>query len=314
MGDNCPLIVPGVTSADRAAWDHPVRARFSILAAAILFSSGGAAIKATSLTGWQVASFRSGIAALAVLLMLPAARRGWGVRPLVVGVGYAATMICFVLANKLTTSANTIYLQSTAPIYLVLIGPLVLGEPIRRREIGFMAVLVVGLAFFFIGREPVRVTAPHPLQGNVIALLSGVFWAFTIAGLRFIGRSGGPAGGAAASVVFGNLIACVVALPLALPVEHVAPRDVAVIGFLGVFQIGLAYVFLTAGIAHVGALEASLLLLAEPVLNPVWAWLVHGERPSAWSAAGGIVIVAATVAKTLYDARTATASPGRLSG
>ncbi|HEX4822910.1 MAG TPA: DMT family transporter [Candidatus Polarisedimenticolaceae bacterium] len=294
-----------MTRASDGPWNHPVRARLAILAAAILFSSGGAAIKATSLTGWQVASFRSGVAALAVLLMLPAARRGWGVRPLVVGIGYAATMICFVLANKLTTSANTIFLQSTAPIYLVLIGPLVLREPIRRREVAFMAVLIVGLALFFIGREPVRITAPQPMQGNVIALLSGVFWALTIAGLRFVGRTGGPSGGAAASVVLGNLIACLVAMPFALPVGQIAFRDVAVVGFLGVFQIGLAYVFLTAGITHVGALEASLLLLAEPVLNPLWAWLVHGERPSAWSSAGGIVIVAATVAKSLYDARTA---------
>jgi drug/metabolite transporter (DMT)-like permease len=288
-----------------------LRARLAILAAAILFSSGGAAIKATSLTGWQVASFRSGVAALAVLIMLPAARRGWGIRPLVVGVGYAATMICFVLANKLTTSANTIFLQSTAPIYLVLIGPLLLHEPIRRREIAFMAVLLVGLLLFFVGSEPVRITAPQPLQGNVLGLVSGLFWALTVAGLRFVGRRGGPAGGAAASVVLGNLIACLVALPLALPVASVAPRDVAVIGFLGVFQIGLAYVFLTAGIAHVGALEASLLLLAEPVLNPLWAWLVHGERPSAWSSAGGTLIVAATVAKSLYDARTAPPRDGR---
>jgi len=282
---------------------HPVRARLAILAAAVLFSSGGAAIKATQLTGWQVASFRSGVAALAVLLMLPASRRGWTGRAAVVGVGYAATMICFVLANKLTTAANTIFLQSTAPIYLVLIGPLILKEPIRRREIAFMAVLLVGLVCFFVGREPARVTAPHPLEGNVLALVSGGFWAMTIAGLRFVGRTGGPAGGVAASVVIGNLFACLLALPAALPVAAVAPADVAVILFLGVAQIGLAYVFLTHGITQVGALEASLLLLAEPVLNPLWAWLVHGERPSPWSAAGGIVIVTATLAKSLYDAR-----------
>jgi drug/metabolite transporter (DMT)-like permease len=234
------------------------------------------------------------------------------VRPLVVGVGYAATMICFVLANKLTTSANTIFLQSTAPIYLVLIGPLILKEPIRRREIVFMCVLIVGLTFFFVGREPVRVTAPHPFEGNVLGLVSGVFWALTVGGLRFIGRRSGPAGGSAASVVAGNVLACLFALPMALPVASIGRADAAVILFLGIFQIGLAYVFLTAGLAHVGALEASLLLLAEPVLNPLWAWLVHGERPSAWSSAGGIVIVAATLAKSLYDARAGAPANGRL--
>lgn len=292
-----------VRSPGAGTVDHPFRARLAILAAAILFSTGGAAIKATHLTGWQVASFRSGIAALAVLAMLPAARRGWGRAPVAVGIAYAATMICFVLANKLTTSANTIFLQSTAPIYLIVIGPLLLDEPIRKREMVFLALLVVGLALFFVGREPARATAPQPVPGNFLALAAGVFWAITVAGLRFVGRGAGHGSGAAAAVVAGNVIACLAALPFALPVAGIAVPDVAVVAFLGVFQIGLAYVFLTAGLTHVGALEASLLLLAEPVLNPVWAWLVHDERPSAWSLAGGAVIVAATVGKSLYDAK-----------
>jgi drug/metabolite transporter (DMT)-like permease len=302
--------VPAVTGPAANAIDHPLRARLAIFAAAILFSTGGAAIKATVLTGWQVASFRSAVAAAAVLLMLPAARRGWGVLPVLVGFGYAATMIFFVLANKLTTAANTIFLQSTAPLYLVLIGPLVLHEPIRRREVAFMAVLLGGLVLFFVGREAGSATAPHPFEGNLLALASGFCWAIAVAGLRFMGKRGGHGGGSAAAVVAGNVIACLVCLPLALPVASVAASDVAVILFLGVVQIGLAYVLLTAALSHVGALEAALLLLAEPVLNPLWAWLVHGERPSAWSAAGGIVIVAATVGKSLYDARTSAAIAG----
>jgi drug/metabolite transporter (DMT)-like permease len=283
--------------------DHPLRARLAILGAAILFSTGGAAIKATQLTGWQVASLRSAIAAVAVLVMLPASRRGFGPLSLLVGAGYAATMICFVLSNKMTTAANTIFLQSTAPIYLVLIGPLVLKEPIRRRELVFMSVLFAGLALFFVGHEAPRATAPHPFQGNMVALASGVFWAITVAGLRYMGRDGGRQGSAAAAVVAGNVIACLAALPFALPVARVSAADLAVVTFLGVIQIGLAYVLLTYGLAHVGALAASLLLLAEPVLNPLWAWLVHGEQPSGWSTAGGLVIIAATLGKSVYDAR-----------
>lgn len=305
------VIVRAVTRSDAAAEDHPLRARLAILGAAVLFSTGGAAIKATALTGWQVASFRSAVAAAAVLAMLPAARRGWGVLPILIGFGYAATMIFFVLANKLTTAANTIFLQSTAPIYLVLIGPLVLKEPIRRREIGFMAVLGGGLAMFFIGHEAVRATAPDPIKGNVLALLSGVCWAVAVSGLRFMGKRGGHGGGAAAAVVAGNAIAFLVCLPMALPVASVTGTDVAVIGFLGVFQIGLAYVLLTYGLEHVGALEASLLLLGEPVLNPLWAWLVHGERPSGWSLSGGIVIVTATLVKSVYDAKVPQRAAGR---
>src|SRR3989442_11806346 len=98
-------------------------ARLRVIAAALLFSIGGAGIKACALTSWQVAGFRSGIAALVLFLLLPDSRRGWTRRTALVGASYAATMILFVLANKLTTSANTIFLQSTAPLYILLLGP-----------------------------------------------------------------------------------------------------------------------------------------------------------------------------------------------
>lgn len=281
--------------------DGGLKARLAILGAAVLFSSGGAAIKATALTGWQVACLRSAVAAVAVLVMLPAARTGWGVMPVVVGVGYAATMILFVLANKLTTAANTIYLQATAPIYLVLIGPWLLKEPLRRRDLVFMGALAVGLGFFFVGTEPGTLTAPDPATGNLLAVLSGLCWALAVAGLRWMGKRGGTAGGSGAAVVAGNVIASLVCLPMALPIAHVSAQDAAVISFLGIFQIGLAYVLLTRGLERVGAFEASLLLLGEPVLNPLWAWLVHGERPRSWSLVGGAVIVGATLFKAMWE-------------
>jgi drug/metabolite transporter (DMT)-like permease len=111
--------------------------RFRLVLAAALFSTGGAIIKSTALTGWQVASFRSGIAALTLLALLPAARRGWTWRTLVVAVAYALTLVLFVVANKLTTSANTIFLQSTSPLYILVLSPLLLREAVRPRDVGF---------------------------------------------------------------------------------------------------------------------------------------------------------------------------------
>ena len=294
--------MPAVPAPVTRDVDHPTRARLAILGAAVLFSTGGAAIKATHLTGWQVASFRSAIAAIAVLLMLPTARRGWSLLSALVGVVYAATMILFVLANKLTTSANTIFLQATAPIYLVLLGPWLLKEPLRPRDLAFMGALGTGLALFFVGTERSYATAPDPFKGNVLAALSGLCWALAVTGLRFMKKSG-AGDGSGVAVVTGNTFAFLFCLPFALPVGPVRGTDVAVVAFLGVFQIGLAYVLLTSGLHHVGALEASLLLLGEPVLNPLWAWLIHGERPSSWSLAGGCVIVAATVIKSVYETR-----------
>lgn len=272
------------------------RARLAVCAAAALFSTGGAAIKYAHLTGWQVASFRSGVAALAVLLFLPESRRRWNRATAIVAVGYATTLILFVLSNKLTTSANAIYLQSTAPLYLVAIGPWLLHERAQRRDLFFMVALAVGLGLFFLGEEPTRATAPDPMRGNVLAIASGVAWAFTVAGLRWVGkREGASPGAASGAVALGNLVAFAVALPFALPVDHVGTGDALSILYLGVFQIGLAYACLTRGLARVPALEASLLLTIEPVLNPVWAWLVHGEVPSSFAFAGGGVILVATV-------------------
>jgi len=277
-------------------------ARLRVLAAALTFSIGGAGIKACQLTSWQVASFRSGIAADPLLLILPEARRGWNARAALVGIAYATTVTLFVLANKLTTSANTIFLQSTAPLYILLLSPWLLREPIRARDVLVMAVVVLGMSLLFVGTERRYATAPDPFHGNILATLSGLSWAFTLMGLRWMGRNEG-AGSAAPAVVIGNLIAFFVGLPFALPIIGARPLDWAIVGGLGTIQIGVAYVFLTAGMRHVRALEASMLLLLEPVLNPVWSWLSHGEKPRAWSLVGGAVILGGTLVKTWLDSR-----------
>ena len=269
----------------------------------MLFSTGGAAIKAAEFNGWQIASFRSGVAALAILLMTPAARRGWSVRAVLVGFAYAACLTLFVLANRLTTSANTIFLQSTAPLYLLVLGPWLLKEPVRRQDMALMAAVAVGLALFFVGAQTPLATAPDPVKGNILALISGCFWALTVCGLRWMGSAEGEHGSAVAAVVSGNLTAFLVSLPLALPVGPHAPVDWVVIVYLGVFQIALAYVLVTAGLRYIPALEASLILLIEPVLNPVWAWLFQGERPGAWALLGGGIILGATTLKGWIDAR-----------
>ncbi len=276
-------------------------ARLQLVFAALLFSTGGAAIKATTLTGWQVASFRSGVAALTLLMLVPATRKGWGWRPALVGIAYAATLILFVTANKLTTSANTIFLQATSPVYLLILGPLFLKEPVRRRDIGVVAAVLVGLMLFFVGNEAPVVTAPDPARGNMLALLSGVCFAVTIAGLRWMSRGADDRG--LATVAIGNLIAFAWGLPLALPVLSATSTDWVVIIYLGAVQIGLAYACLTRGLRNVPALQASLLLMVEPVLNPVWAWLVHGERPTPWALLGGALIIGATATQAALQAR-----------
>jgi DME family drug/metabolite transporter len=270
------------------------RARWQLATAAALFSTGGAAIKAADFTGWQTAGLRSGIAAAAILLIAPEARRGWTWRAVVVGFAYAACLTLFVLANRLTTAANTIYLQSTAPLYLLILSPWLLKEPIRRQDLGLMAAVGLGLALFFVGADVPVATAPDPMRGNILALVSGFCWAVTVCGLRWLGAGDGTHGSAMAAVVSGNVTAFLVA--------HYA-FDWSVVIYLGVFQIAVAYVLVTSALRHIAALEASLILLIEPVLNPVWAWLFQGERPGAWAVLGGAIILASTALKGLLDAR-----------
>lgn len=285
------------------------RARLEILGVAFLFSTGGAAIKAVEFTSWQVASLRSGVAALAVWLLLPAARQFRRERlgmTLLVAAAYAATLVLFVLANRLTTAANTIFLQSTAPLYILLLGPWLLKEPIARRDLAFMAAVGLGMAFFFFGRQTTFATAPDPVAGNILAACSGITYAAMLLGLRWMGTTGGSP---ASAVALGNLFAFLVALPLALPIGRQGPVDWIIVVYLGVFQIGLAYAVLTRAIPHVPALETSLLLFIEPALNPLLAWAVHGEYPGPWALLGGTLIMAATGVKSWADARRDAAGP-----
>lgn len=276
--------------------------RAQIIGTAVLFSTGGTAIKAIDMSGIQVAFLRSLIAACVLALAIPAARRGWSWKTLVVALAYAGTLITFVTANKQTTAANAIFLQSTSLLYLLLIGPLLLREPLRRMDLATVTVLMGGVSLFFLDTAPATETAPNPTLGNILALISGAGWALTIGGLRWLGRQSGP-GAAGAATLTGNLTAAVVCAAFAFPIVDTGPTDWLWVAYLGIFQIGLAYVLLTRAVSRVTALEASLLLFVEPALSPVWAWLVHGETPGRWSLTGGALILLATLVWSVLDAR-----------
>jgi drug/metabolite transporter (DMT)-like permease len=281
-------------------------ARLYVLCAALLFSTGGAAIKLCALSSWQIAGFRSGLAAVLLWLLMPAWRTWWRPRALVVALAYAATLILYVTANTLTTAANSIFLQASAPLYLLVLGPRLLGEPNTRRDLAVVALVGVGLVLFFVGREAPLRTAPDPLRGNLLAAASGLTWALTLLGLRWLGRARrspheDPTG---AAVVAGNALAFLLCLPLALPVVEAGASDWLIVGWLGLFQIGLAYVALVRGVRSLRAIEVSLLLVLEPIANAGFAWWIHAERPGPWSLAGcGLVLIGTLVQALRQPAR-----------
>ena len=271
-----------------------------VVGAALLSSTGGAAIKAGAFSGMQVASIRSGIAAVALLLWVRGgARWSWRVLP-IAGV-YAATLVLFVMSTKLTTAASAIFLQSTAPLYIVALAPLLLRERFDRRDLLFVSAAAAGLAFCFLGQPEATTTAPDPVLGNVLGAACSVTWALTLLGLRW-GEQHAP-GTAVAAVIAGNVLACASGIPSLLPLPAASPAEWATLVYLGVFQIGLAYILLTSAVGHLPTLHISLLLLLEPVLNPIWTWLVHAENPGGWTLVGGAIVIAASAAQAVFGRR-----------
>jgi drug/metabolite transporter (DMT)-like permease len=265
-----------------------LRSRFLLLAAAVLWSTAGAAIKSCGLDGWQIAGGRSLVAAVFLVATVREARVRPTLRVLAVSVGYAFTVVLFVLATKLTTAANAIFIQDTAPLWVLLLSPWLLGERPTRGELLAIPVYGIGLGLFFLD----ELTAGQ-VVGNVVALGSGVAFAISIVGLRLL-RHEGPS-----ALVYGNVIAALAALPLWSRGPAATGADLAIVVYLGIFQLALAYLAFSRGVTGTPAIEASLLILLEPVLNPIWTFLVAGERPGPWAVAGGAVVLGATAWRTL---------------
>lgn len=276
--------------------------RLRVVAAAVLFSTGGAAIKLCGFGVWQLAAGRALVAGCAMLVLIPEARRGWSWRSGVVGVTYAGAGLFFILANKLTTAASAIFIQATHPLFILALAPVLLHEHVTRRDLEYMALLVAGMVLLLSAPGRQFVTAPNPFLGNMFAAACAVCWGLTLMGYRWVSRRPGTRGPdligdhgpIAAAAVAGNLLIVLIALPFAFPLTPGTAGDWLVVVYLGVFQLALAYVFLSRAVAAVRALEVSLVGLVEPVLSPIWAWLVHGETPGPRVIAGGAVILAAT--------------------
>lgn len=268
-----------------------------VLGAALLWSTGGLFIKATELSAFELSFGRSLLAAGTVAYFTR--RSGFRLNA-ATGVGailYAALLLLFVMATKQTTAANAIFLQYTAPVYVLVFEPLLFGERYRRRDVLVVAACVVGIALFFVGR-----LRPEEMTGNLLALLSGVCFAAFILIFRH------PRAGRvnrASSIIYGNLLLAAVCAPSFFgALGRVRAADLGIIAFLGVVQIGLAYTLFTRGIERgVRSLDAGLVGYVEPVSNPVWVYLFLGERPSAWAIAGGAIIIAAVVTHTIAAAR-----------
>jgi drug/metabolite transporter (DMT)-like permease len=274
-----------------------------VLGAAVLWSTGGLFIKAVSLDAFGVTMWRSLLAGAAIAIVMrvrPFApwREGWVTWG--AAISYAAMLLLFVSATKLTTAANAIFLQYTAPLYVLVLGAVFLNERPTRLDVATVFVAFAGMALFFVGQ-----LEPSDLWGNVCAIASGVAFATFLVFLRLPRCTPETRPRA---FVLGNALLVVVTLGVNLARGETAaftpgPADIAGLIWLGVGQIGLAYAFFGFGIAHVTALEATLIGMLEPVLNPIWVFIFLGESPGWWAVLGGAIIVAAVASRTLISER-----------
>jgi DME family drug/metabolite transporter len=266
-----------------------------VLGAAILWSTGGLFIKATTLSGLEVSFGRSLLGAITVAVLTR--REGFGLNRVtaLAALLYAVLLVLFVLATKQTTAANAIFLQYTAPVYVLVLEPLFYNEKFRRRDLITVVVCILGMSLFFIGK-----LRPQDMSGNLLALTSGVCFAFYFLLLR---HSSARNVNRASSVIYGNLLVVLLTAPAGVTAfQHLHLIDAACIVYLGVVQIGFAYLLFTLAMARgVRSLDAGIIGYIEPVLNPIWVFLFLGERPSSWAILGGAIIVAAVVGHMLID-------------
>jgi drug/metabolite transporter, DME family len=268
---------------------HPRRGVALVATAALLWSSSGLFIKALPQGAPQIVFVRSLAAALTILLVL----RLRGMRApfrfdplsLAAAAAYAGLLACFVTGTKLTTAANVIFLQFTAPLYLVFLEPWLLRRPLAPRDLVAVGLCMAGIACFFVG----RLDAGH-LAGNLLGLGSGLCLALFSLLLKLM-RTRSPGTDPIGAVVLGNVLAVLLFAPFALPGLRVTGPQLAALLYLGVFQIGIAYLLFNAGMRHLTATAAVVVATLEAVLNPLWVFLGLGERPSPWALLGGVVVV-----------------------
>jgi len=260
---------------------------------AILWSSSGLLVKIIS---WQPLSILSGRSILSsvvfwIFLKYPT-RFNWTPLQVTGAVAYVGTQIFFIMATKLTTAANAIFLQYTLPIYIVFFGYWFLNERPQRADWISLIVIFAGL-FLFFGDD----LNFDGFTGNILAIVSGMAMALLMLCMRKQ-KDGTPAN----TILLGNILGAVIGLPFLFQESYSLP-NLGIIAYLGIFQIGLSFVLYSIAIKQVQALEATLILTLEPILNPLWVFLVIGETPGKLALIGGMFVIGAVTARAVVSAR-----------
>jgi drug/metabolite transporter (DMT)-like permease len=273
-----------------------------VVIAVTLWSIGGLFIKMTSVSGYEVNLGRCLFAAFTIAVLTKFQALKADKFTILCSFFYIGALSFFAVANKMTTAANAIFLQYTAPIYILILAPFVLKEKFKFSDLITVTLCLLGMSLFFINSEASSL-APNPFLGNILGLASGVSFGLYMLLLRHPkALNQNPA----SSVFYGNLFAVLVMIPFIFPNPSVwTNKDILAVVVLGVFQIGLAYFLFTLGVRKgVKSLDASIIGFIEPLLNPVWVFIIIGEKPTYWAIIGGLIIISAIIFHTVKNAKT----------
>ncbi|MBS1221264.1 MAG: carboxylate/amino acid/amine transporter, partial [Proteobacteria bacterium] len=260
-----------------------------LLATAILWSLGGLLIKWVNWHPVAIAGMRSLIGAVLIALIFRKELKFTGsFEQIGAAVAYTGTVVLFVVANKLTTAANAILLQYTAPVYVALFSPWFLGERARGNDWLSLAAIMVGMLLFFGDQLSL-----DGYLGNCVALASGFCFGWLTLFLRRHREES-----AISALVLGNLLAGLIGLPFMFQSMPDATGWIGLL-LLGVVQLGLPYVMYALALRHVRAVEGILLPMIEPVLNPLWVFLLLGETPGPLALLGGAIILGAVMVRAI---------------
>ncbi|MFQ6608640.1 MAG: DMT family transporter [Fidelibacterota bacterium] len=274
-----------------AVQDHRVRGIILLIMTALLWSLGGLFVKLIDWNAMAIAGTRSGIAAVVILLYLRQKKFTWSKYQLWGAVAYCATVMLYVVGNKLTTAANTILLQYTSPIWVALFGGWFLGERVKWRDWLFIAAVLGGMVLFFLD----HITATN-LWGNIAALISGISFGWLTLLMRKQ-KEGSPV----ETVLLGNVLTFLIALPFMARDPLPPSGDWGYLLLLGIFQLGLSYILFAEAIKHVAALSSNLIAMIEPILNPLWVLLIIGEVPGPWAVVGGVIILGTVTVRAVKE-------------
>ncbi|MDR1110798.1 MAG: DMT family transporter [Deltaproteobacteria bacterium] len=276
---------------------------FFLILAPIIWSTSSLLIKSVGWSSWAIAGWRSLISGLFLWFCFRFVyprdfRFDLSRANLLVALFYSLFGCLFAVSVKLTTAANAILMQYTAPIYIAFLAPLLLKERTPRRDWIFVAVMALGMSLFFMNDLEVG-GGRDDLLGLLAGMGGGVCWAMVVMLLKKRGADGMPLSG----LVLGNFMTVMYCLPLMVTVNFLEPRDIGQVAALGLISLGLGYIFYLLAIKQVTALEAALIPAIEPLLNPTWTFLFIDEVPGAWTVVGGLVVLATVLMKAVLSAR-----------